>query len=186
MAAQQKRRTRVADYILHLTVAEVALLRRHAPEDSFDQFLAAMAVTDDLATFTLADSALDDFLRFVEATGNNAQSIEDGERLGNAYVRVVDGLNDTADRGLHLVRPAAAALGYSVKQGQYLAFIYYYLKLHRRAPSEAELQAYFRVTPPSVHGMLKTLERRGFIKRTAGVARSIVLLLRPDQISALD
>jgi hypothetical protein len=34
--------------------------------------------------------------------------------------------------------------------------------------------------------MLKTLQRRGFIKRTAGVARSIVLLLRPDQIPALN
>ena len=36
-------------------------------------------------------------------------------------------------------------------QGQYLAFIRSYTKLHRVAPSEQDMQSYFRVTPPSVH-----------------------------------
>jgi len=187
MPARRKRRPRRVEYLVHLTVEEVVLLRRHAgSEDTFGQFLAAMTVTDELATFKFDDPTLDEFLRFVEETGNYAQSIEDGERLGRAYTRVVDGLNDCADRGAHLLRPAAAAVDYSSKQSQYLAFIYCYLKLHRRAPSEAELQAYFRVTPPTVHEMLKTLQRRGFINRTPGVARSITLLLRSDQIPALD
>lgn len=31
------------------------------------------------------------------------------------------------------------------KQGQYLAFIYYYTKIHGRPPAEAEMQQYFRV-----------------------------------------
>lgn len=29
------------------------------------------------------------------------------------------------------------------KQGQYLAFIYLYTKLHRRPPAEADMQEYF-------------------------------------------
>ena len=37
------------------------------------------------------------------------------------------------------------------KQGQYLAFLYYYTKVNRHAPAEADMQAYFGVTPPSVH-----------------------------------
>ena len=32
---------------------------------------------------------------------------------------------------------------YTEKQGQYLAFIYYYTKIHGHSPSEAEMQAYF-------------------------------------------
>lgn len=187
MPLRRKRAVRRINYLIHLTAEEIAILRRHASsEDAFAPFLAAMTLTRELATFELDDEALDEFLRLVEETGNNAQSIEDGERLGHAYTRMTSGLDDSADRGAHLVRPAAAALGYSAKQGQYLAFIHYYLRLHRRAPSEAELQAFFRVTPPSVHEMLKTLQRRGFITRTAGVARSITLLLRPDQIPELD
>ena len=31
---------------------------------------------------------------------------------------------------------------YSVKQGQYLAFIYYYTKIHGRSPSEADMQSF--------------------------------------------
>ena len=35
---------------------------------------------------------------------------------------------------------------YTDKQGQYLAFIYYYSKIHGCSPSEAEMQQYFRVS----------------------------------------
>jgi len=66
---------------------------------------------------------------------------------------------------------------YTAKQGQYLAFIYYYTKLNRRAPSEAAMQTYFRVTPPTVHEMVLTLAARGLIERASGHARSIRLLI---------
>ena len=62
---------------------------------------------------------------------------------------------------------------YTAKQGQYLAFIYYYSKIHRRAPAEADLQDYFKVSPPAVHQMVLTLEAGGFIARTPGDRRSI-------------
>ena len=62
-------------------------------------------------------------------------------------------------------------------QGKYLAYIATYTTLHRRPPAEADLQAYFRVTPPSVHSMILTLERRGLIVRTPGRARSIEVLV---------
>ncbi|MCX7410193.1 MAG: hypothetical protein NTZ32_19115 [Planctomycetales bacterium] len=74
---------------------------------------------------------------------------------------------------------------YSDKQGQYLAFIYYYGKLNRRAPSEADMQRYFEVTAPTVHQMVLTLERLGFISRVPGAARSIQLLLEADQLPHL-
>ncbi len=38
-----------------------------------------------------------------------------------------------------------------------LAFIHSYTKTHRRAPSELEMQNYFKVSPPSVHQMVLTL-----------------------------
>lgn len=62
---------------------------------------------------------------------------------------------------------------YTQKQGQYLAFIYYYTKIHDMAPAESEMQRYFGVTPPSVHQMILGLEERGLITRTTGTARSI-------------
>lgn len=71
------------------------------------------------------------------------------------------------------------------KQGQYLAFIHAYLKLHRRPPAEADMQAYFGVTPPSVHRMIVELERKGLIRRQPRQARSIELLIHPDAIPML-
>jgi hypothetical protein len=75
---------------------------------------------------------------------------------------------------------------YTAKQGQYLAFVYHYTKIHRRAPAESEIQQYFEVTPPTVHDMIMTLERRGLIARTAGVARSIRLLVPPEDLPDLE
>jgi len=71
------------------------------------------------------------------------------------------------------------------KQGQYLAFIHAYMRLHRRPPAEADMQRYFRVSPPSVHQMVLTLERAGFIRRQPGVARSIEMLVDPERLPVL-
>ena len=71
-------------------------------------------------------------------------------------------------------------------QGQYLTFIAMYSKLHRRPPAEADIQAYFRVTPPSVHNMIVTLERRGLISKTPGAPRSIRVLVDPNLLPPLD
>ena len=71
------------------------------------------------------------------------------------------------------------------KQGQYLAFIYAYLKLNRRAPAQADIQRYFDVSPPTVHQMLLTLERNGLLRRVPGVARSIEILVDPHSLPPL-
>jgi len=71
-------------------------------------------------------------------------------------------------------------------QGQYLAFIAAYTKLNCRPPAEADFQRFFQVTPPSVHNMIVTLERRGLISRAPGQPRSIKVLVPMEQIPALD
>jgi len=84
-----------------------------------------------------------------------------------------------------LAAQGAARSSYTATQGQYLAFIYYYTKIHGRSPSEADMQGYFRVSPPSVHQMVLSLERLGFIDRTPGQSRSLKLLLRREQLPDL-
>src|SRR5208283_6098169 len=74
---------------------------------------------------------------------------------------------------------------YTSRQGQFLAFIYQYTTLHARPPAEAELVKFFRVSPPSVHQMILTLERRGLITRTPGQARSIRLTVPPEKLPPL-
>ena len=74
---------------------------------------------------------------------------------------------------------------YTQKQGQYLAFIYYYTKIHGCPPAERDMQIYFKVRPPTVHQMVVTLTERGFIAREPGKPRSIRLQLSRDQLPDL-
>ena len=71
------------------------------------------------------------------------------------------------------------------KQGQYLAFIDAYTRVHGRPPAEADIQRHFGVTPPSVHQMVLTLERAGLIRRVPGMARSIQVLVEPEHLPLL-
>jgi Mn-dependent DtxR family transcriptional regulator len=47
------------------------------------------------------------------------------------------------------------------------------------------MQEFFRVSPPSVHQMVLTLERAGFIRRQPRVARSIEVLVDPKHLPEL-
>jgi DNA-binding MarR family transcriptional regulator len=75
---------------------------------------------------------------------------------------------------------------FTEKQGQYLAVIYTYSHMFRRPPAETDMQRHFEVSPPSVHQMVVTLERNGLIRRQSGVARSIEILVAPQDIPILD
>ena len=96
-------------------------------------------------------------------------------------------VNGTQPKKLYAVSKKNEVKGkYTHQQGQYLAFIHYYTKIHGYAPSEADMQQYFRVSPPSVHQMVVTLEERGFIKKTPGQARSISLLVHREELPDLE
>jgi DNA-binding MarR family transcriptional regulator len=71
------------------------------------------------------------------------------------------------------------------KQGQYLVFIHLYTKVNRQPPAQADIQRYFQVTPPSVHSMIVTLEKRGLIRRQPGRARAIEVLVAPAELPDL-
>ncbi len=72
------------------------------------------------------------------------------------------------------------------KQEQYLAFISYYTKVNARPPAEADMQRYFRVSPPTVHQMVLSLEERGLISRVRGEPRSIRVLLPREDLPDLE
>ena len=76
-------------------------------------------------------------------------------------------------------------LGFTARQGEYLAFIYAYTKVAGRPPAEAEIQRHFKVSPPTVHQMILTLEREGLIRRKPKVPRSIEVLVDPSLLPVL-
>lgn len=74
------------------------------------------------------------------------------------------------------------------QQGQFLAFIREYMLRNYAgvAPTHAALQRFFNLSAPSVNSMLVRLEQRGFIRRVAGKARAIELVIAPDRIPPLE
>lgn len=75
---------------------------------------------------------------------------------------------------------------YAYQQGQYLAYIHYYTKLNGRPPAEADMQQYFRTTPPTVHSMVIRLHKLGLIERQAGTPRSLRVTVPVDELPKLD
>ena len=67
-------------------------------------------------------------------------------------------------------------------QGRYLSYIAAYASRYGQAPAESEIATALCVSPPSVNQMVKMLERRGLIARQPGVARSIRVLVPPEEI----
>jgi len=75
---------------------------------------------------------------------------------------------------------------FTAKQGQYLAYIHLYRRLHRQGPAEIEIARYFRVSPPAAHQMLVVLEEKGLITREPGVARSVRVAVPRNEIPDLN
>ena len=74
---------------------------------------------------------------------------------------------------------------FTERQGQFLAYIHQYSILNGCAPAEADMQHFFKISPPSVHSMVLMLEQRGFIRRVPGQARSITLIVPSDSLPPL-
>jgi hypothetical protein len=75
---------------------------------------------------------------------------------------------------------------FTPRQGQFLAFIHQYRKLHRQGPAELDLVKFFGLTPPAVHDMIVRLEERGLVTREPGVARSVRVAVPEEDVPTLE
>jgi DNA-binding MarR family transcriptional regulator len=75
---------------------------------------------------------------------------------------------------------------FTPRQGQFLAFLHQFRKLHRCGPSELDISRYFQVTPPAAHLMLVKLEKMGLITREAGVPRSSRVVVPEAELPGLE
>lgn len=85
-------------------------------------------------------------------------------------------MEDITGNTLHSSVPPAP----TARQGQFLAYIHHYGLVNGCSPAEADMQRFFHITAPSVHSMVLTQERRGFIRRVPGQPCSITLLAPPE------
>ena len=75
---------------------------------------------------------------------------------------------------------------FTPRQGHFLAFIHAYSKLHGQPPAEADMERYFKVTPPVIHDTILLLEKKKLIAPQPGVSRSIRVLVPPKHLPPLE
>lgn len=129
---------------------------------------------------------IDDLLGCVSAEANHCDDPKVQHVLDAVGDRLAAMLEQFTDEPP--VKPAAPLVPksrFTTKQGQYLAFIHYYTKVHRVPPSEADLQRFFKVSAPAVHAMILTLERLSLIERTPGKARSVRVRIPTTELPEL-
>ena len=57
--------------------------------------------------------------------------------------------------------------------------------MNGRPPAQSDIARFFRVTPPTVHQMILTLEKAGLISRRPAAARAIAVLVDPAKLPDL-
>jgi DNA-binding MarR family transcriptional regulator len=167
---------------------EVELRSSPKEVDEEDMSLAAACLTNDqdsIAVFIIEDK-LDTIV--AEFTINKARQMDVVERIGRMFR---DGVRNYSQLAISFPKAASRETlqrkgRYTHKQGQYLAFIYHYTKLNRRPPAEADMQRFFKTTPPTVHNMVVQLEKKRFITKEPGQPRSIRLLLSRADLPELE
>lgn len=124
-----------------------------------------------------------------EFTINNARQIDVVDRIGKEFSYHIENYSQSIisfpDKPKKK-KTEKIRVKYTLKQGQYLAFIYYFTKLNSVSPAETDMQRYFKTSPSTVHNMILKLEERGFIQREPKIARSIKLLLPRFELPDLE
>lgn len=96
-----------------------------------------------------------------------------------------EGAADIVAKGRTAV-PEQATGRLSKSQGQLVAYVYWYTKVHRMPPSENEIAEFLGVRGPSAHSMIVRLGSRGVLSRRPGEPRTIRILLPRDKIPDLE
>ena len=91
----------------------------------------------------------------------------------------VDRVNEILSRGRNVV-------SFSLRQGQYLAFIHNFTQTNGHPPSTGDMMRHFGVTRSSVSNMMTALEGLGFIDRIPYQPKTVRVLVPPEELPELD
>ncbi len=168
---------------------EIELSASAEEKDKKEMYGAAEFLTNDADSIYIYQPKGKKHNLVAEFTINKVRQIDVVDRIGKEFSYHVENYNQSTisfpDKPTK--KKIKKTRGkYTPKQGQYLAFIYYFTKLNGVPPAEADMQSYFKTSPPTVHNMILKLEEKGFIQRKPKTPRSIKLLLPRSELPDLE
>jgi hypothetical protein len=165
-----------------IVTVQITLLTAASKRDREEMYLAAAMLTNQTESITIKTYPEDQKEVSVEFSIKKARQADVVDHIGKTFTRNIESYNNISISFTNKQRKKKKQGRFTPKQGQYLSFIYYYTKIHGISPAEADLQKYFKVSAPSVHKIIVTLEGNGLIKRVPKVPRSIELLISRREI----
>jgi len=167
---------------------EVELISSPTEADTEDMLVSAKYLTNNEKSIVVYVPDDKPHSVVAEFTIDKARQIDVVDKIGRRFrTRVENYSQSTISFPNTAARKAQQSRNqYTRKQGQYLAFIYYYTKLNGYPPAETDMQRYFKTTPPAVHGMVVQLEKKGFIEKKPNEPRSIRVLLPREELPDLE
>lgn len=169
---------------------EVELCSPPTQVDRKEIYAAAEYLTNDINSIEISVPKNKSNIIIAEFTINKSRQIDVVDKIGKEFSYRIRNYNQSSISFPKKTSTSSTNFQdtkqYTPKQGQYLAFIFYYTKLNGYPPAEADIQRYFKTTPPTVHNMILQLEKKGFIERIPKQARSIKLLLSRDELPDLE
>lgn len=167
-------------------IVQIELLTTQSVKEQEEAYTIAKGITDDIGSINIVKPTESNKLNvFFSIKAARQQDVID--LIGARFRKGVTNYGTSS-----ISFPKVGVQGtknikkFTPKQGQYLSFIFNYQKLNGMPPAESDFQRFFKVSAPSVHSMIVTLEKRGHIKRTPRMARSIKLLVPKEEIPSLD
>ena len=131
-------------------------------------------LVQDIADYWAGEAGIDR-----EAVRTPVPGMKGSNRKAAAVAGVRSGVSGTE-------KEQRSGKAFTHRQGQFLAFISSYTKLHRQGPSELDLRVFFGLTPPSVHSMIVKLHQLGLVSRKPGEPRSVRVTVAKEQLPELE
>ncbi|RWX43259.1 hypothetical protein H206_03004 [Candidatus Electrothrix aarhusensis] len=138
---------------------EIELLTALNNKDKKQMYHAATMLTDDVESIMIKETSKEEQEITAEFSIKKARQADVVDYIGKTFTRNVENYNDISILFTNKQGRKKKQRKFTPKQGQYLAFIHYYTKIHGISPAEADLQKYFKVSAPSVHRIIVTLEQ---------------------------
>ena len=148
--------------------------------------VAAKDLTDNKNSIEVYISKRGDNVIIAEFTITKARQVDVVDKIGKRFHYIENYTDSSISFPKRATRKKPPLKSYTPKQGQYLAFLYYYTKVNGYPPAERDMQKYFKATPPTVHAMILGLEKKHLIERIPNQPRNIRLLLTREEIPDLD
>lgn len=126
----------------------------------------------------------------VEFTVYKARQMDVVDKIGKKFSYGIENYNHSSisfpkKRSVPRKKPAHNREKYTPKQAQYLAFMYYFLKVNGYPATETDMQRYFSSAPTTVHRMILQLEQKGLIERVSTVENGIKQVLPRNELPDL-